>query len=76
MGILDDYKKDMAKEVKKKTSKNIRWLKFKIWFIKRRWWILGTILLILLVFFPVQTGTAIGSWITKFIGSVLQAINL
>jgi hypothetical protein len=74
--VLKEYKSNMAKEASKKRIKSIKWLKFRIWFLKRKWWILGIAALFALIVFPSETGTAIGEWITKFVGSLIKAINI
>ena len=51
-------------EIKKKIS----WLKFKLFLKKNRWYVILGLILGIIIIFPSMSGTAIGNWITNFLG--------
>lgn len=64
---------DLREKKKKKIKYNIKILIF----LKKRKWLLLTILLIaIFLIFPVQIGTFIGQWVNDFIGSIIKNINI
>ena len=73
---MQDLRKERQKSLIawKKFQLNI--LKFRLWLFKKKWWILGFLLLLTLCIFPVEIGTAIGNWITDFIGSIVKNVNI
>ena len=59
-------------EIKKKIS----WLKFKLFLKKNRWYVILGLILGIIIIFPSMSGTAIGNWITNFLGSIIKNIKL
>jgi hypothetical protein len=57
-------------------KKRIIWLKFKIFLKKNKWYLISGITIAAVIIFPSATGTAIGNWITNFLGSIINNINI
>lgn len=74
--LIDQFQQEKKKEKGKEKLKQIKVLSIKLWLIKNKWRILGFIVLIFLVFFPTEIGTAIGDWVDKFVGSIVNNINI
>lgn len=69
---MDDLRINREKkEIKKRKIKYLI-----ISFLKKyRWWILSILILSTIIIFPEQSGNAIGEWIVKFIGTILENIK-
>lgn len=75
MGLVEEYKQETNEEYKKKKKKQIRTWSFRLWIIKNKWWIIVSLIILCLILFPEQIGTFIGTWIDKFLGSIVKNIN-
>jgi hypothetical protein len=74
--MLNEYKKDIKKVKTEKLHKNIKWVIIKNFLWANRWKILLFFVIILLIFFPITIGTSIGTWISNFVGSLMQNIAI
>ena len=63
-----------VKDQKKK--KKVWKLKLLLFWRKRKWWIILGLIFLIILFFPEQSGTAIGQWITNFVGSLIENIKI
>jgi len=69
---MQDLRKERQKTLIAWKKFQLNLLKFRLWIVKKKWWILLFLALVILCIFPVEIGTAIGNWITDFIGSIVK----
>ena len=62
--------------VKRKDKTKISWLKFKIFVLRNKWYIVGVILLATIIIFPSLSGEQIGKFITRFVGGIVKNIHI
>jgi hypothetical protein len=60
------------KEQKKEVNKTKLKLRLLIFWKRRKWWILSSILLGIIIFYPEMSGQAIGQWIHDFVGNLVK----
>lgn len=72
MGLLDEYKKDLNKDIKIKNNRKKKFLKIKIWLFKNRRKIISVLLILIFLLFPEKIGNLIGLWLDKFLGSIIE----
>ena len=66
---MEDLRKSRhEKEIKTQ----ILFSKFKNYIWKNKWWILSTIIIIIIISFPSSTGQAIGTWFHNFVGNLIK----
>jgi uncharacterized membrane protein len=65
--------KDLRVKEIEKTKRKSKW-KFKLinFWRKRKWWILSTILISLIIIFPETSGQTIGQFIHDFVGNLVK----
>ena len=59
-----------------KIDKKINFKKFYLFLFKNKYKILIILIILLIIFFPKISGTLIGTWISKFIGSLINNIKI
>lgn len=61
-------------QTKSKNEKKMKITNFKVFLNKNKWKVLIIILIFFILFFPSFSGSILGKWITKFVGSLLKNI--
>ena len=63
--------KDLRVEKQKYDNKKQVWkLKLYVFWSKRKWWIISSIIAATIIFFPTESGQAIGQWFHDFVGNI------
>jgi hypothetical protein len=73
---MQDLRKERQKNLIAWKKFQLNVLKFRFWIIKKKWWILLFLIALSFFIFPTQIGTAIGTWITDFLGSIIKNIQI